>query len=237
MTEQVNACGQPLGPEVTAWSERARPGPTPVAGRYCRLEPVSVEQHAQALFESYMRAPDGRDWTYLFAERPESASKFRQYLTRLAASSDPLHYAIVDLATGRPVGTAALMRIDPAHGVIEIGYLVFSPLLKKTRAATEAMYLLMRRVFDELHYRRCEWKCDSLNAASRAAALRYGFAFEGVFRNASVYKGRSRDTAWFAIIDTQWPKIRAAFEHWLDPQNFDSAGMQRRPLALIREPL
>jgi RimJ/RimL family protein N-acetyltransferase len=151
------------------------------------------------------------------------------------AKTDPLHHAIIDVATGKAVGTAALMRIDPAHGVIEIGSIAYSPYLKRSRAGTEAMFLFMRRVFDELGYRRYEWKCDSLNAPSRRAAERYGFQYEGTFRQAIVYKGRSRDTAWFSIIDRDWPVIRAGFEQWLAPENFDAAGNQRRSLASLRQ--
>jgi RimJ/RimL family protein N-acetyltransferase len=205
-----------------------------MAGRYCRLEPVSVQWHEKDLFAAYMAAPDGRDWTYLFSDRPASESDFNAYLAKLEKSEDPLHFAIVDSATNRAIGTAALMRIEPAHGVIEVGSITFSPLLKKTRAATESMYLMMRRAFDELGYRRYEWKCDSLNAPSRAAALRYGFTFEGIFRQAIVYKGRSRDTAWFSITDTEWPRIRAAFEAWLAPGNFNADGRQKRSLSDLR---
>jgi RimJ/RimL family protein N-acetyltransferase len=202
--------------------------------RYCRLEPVDVQRHAADLFAAFMEAPDGRDWTYLFVERPETETLLRQYLATLAASEDPLHYVIVDAHTGRAVGTAALMRIDPMHGVIEVGHITFSPRMKKTRIGTEAMYLLMRLAFDELGYRRFEWKCDSLNAASRAAATRYGFTFEGIFRRAIVYKGRSRDTAWYSIIVEEWPRVRLAFETWLAPENFDGAGQQKRALPAIR---
>jgi RimJ/RimL family protein N-acetyltransferase len=203
-------------------------------GRYCRLEPVAVARHEADLFAAYLEAPDGRDWTYLFHERPTRPEEFHSYLTKLESSEDPLHFAIVDAQTGKAVGTAALMRIDPAHGVIEVGSITFSPRLKKTRAATESMYLLMRRVFDELGYRRYEWKCDSLNVPSRSAAERYGFTFEGIFRSAIVYKGRKRDTAWYSITNTEWPQVRAAFEEWLDPANFDDRGRQKRRLGELR---
>ena len=205
-----------------------------MTGRYCRLEPVNVQRHVHQLFDAYMQAPDGRDWTYLFADRPETLQDFNAYLAKLEKSEDPLHFTIIDSTTDQAVGTAALMRIEPAHGVIEVGSITFSPLLKKTRAATESMYLMMRRAFDELGYRRYEWKCDSLNAPSRAAALRYGFTFEGIFRQAIVYKGRSRDTAWFSITDAEWPRIRAGFEAWLDPTNFHADGKQRRSLSDLR---
>jgi RimJ/RimL family protein N-acetyltransferase len=234
VSEHLNAYGQPIGPPVEGWTERQLPQRVALAGRYCRITPIDVERYAPALFDAYMQAADGRDWTYLSLERPANLASCREYLTRNAASSDPLHYAIVDLASEEAVGTAALMRIEPVHGVIEIGYINFSPRLKKTQAGTEAMYLLMRYVFDELGYRRYEWKCDSLNAHSRAAATRYGFQFEGIFRQAIVYKGRSRDTAWYSIIDEEWPRIRAAFEAWLDPENFDVGGKQRHALAALR---
>ncbi len=237
--ERKNEHGQPTGPAVEAWTERARPLRTPMEGRYCRLEAVDVARHADGLFTAYMKAPDGRDWTYLFVERPADPGAFRAYLEKAAASNDPLHYTIVDTAGGKAVavGTAALMRIEPVHGVIEVGSITYSPQLKQTPAGTEAMYLMMRRAFDELGYRRYEWKCDSFNAPSRAAAKRYGFQFEGIFRQAVVYKGRSRDTAWFSITDREWPRVKAAFEGWLDPQNFDAGGRQKRSLAQIRESL
>ena len=232
MNDRKNQFGQPIGTAVPGWSERPRPQRSTLPGRYCRLEPVETDLHAADLFTAYMEAPDDRDWTYLFSERPHTPALFREYLTKLAMSEDPLHYAIIDEGTAKPVGTAALMRIEPIHGVIEVGAITFSPRLKRTRAATEAMYLLMRYVFDQLGYRRYEWKCDSLNAASRSAAGRYGFTFEGIFRRAIVYKGRSRDTAWFSMVAEEWPRIRAGFESWLDPDNFDDAGHQRRRLSI-----
>jgi RimJ/RimL family protein N-acetyltransferase len=232
MSDRKNQFDQPIGAAIPGWSERPRPPRDTLPGRYCRLEPVAVDLHAADLYAAYMEAPDDRDWTYLFAERPHTPAVFREYLTGLAASEDPLHYAIVDEGNAKPVGTAALMRIEPIHGVIEVGAITFSPRLKRTRPATESMYLLMRHVFDQLGYRRYEWKCDSLNAASRSAAGRYGFTFEGIFRRAIVYKGRSRDTAWFSIVAEEWPRIRAAFETWLDPDNFDDAGHQRRRLSI-----
>jgi RimJ/RimL family protein N-acetyltransferase len=237
VTSHRSAFGQPIGPPVAGWSQCRRPERTALTGRYCRVLPIDVERDAQALFGAYMQAPDGRDWTYLFHERPGSAALFREYLTTLAASTDPLHFAVIDVSSRLAVGTAALMRIQPDHGVIEVGSITYSPLLKSTRAGTEAMYLLMRYVFDELGYRRYEWKCDSLNAPSCAAARRYGFHFEGIFRQAIVYKSRSRDTAWFSIVDEEWPRIRAALETWLDPENFDATGQQHRALAAIREEL
>lgn len=234
MTARLNTFGQPVGPAVDGWSPRPRPQRTDMVGRYCRLEPVNVQRHGAELFAAYMEAPDGRDWTYLFAERPQSQEAFHAYLAKLEKSDDPLHFTIIDTEAGTAVGTAALMRIEPAHGVIEVGSITFSPRLQKTRAATESMYLMMRRAFDELGYRRYEWKCDSLNAPSRAAAARYGFTFEGIFRKAIVYKERSRDTAWYSITVDEWPRVRAAFEAWLDPANFSANGKQKRRLADLR---
>jgi RimJ/RimL family protein N-acetyltransferase len=230
----ANAYGQSVGPEVPGWTERARPSRAPITGAHCRIEPVNVERHAMELFDAYAEAPDDRDWTYLFADRPRDAVACRAYVEKLAASTDPLHYAIVDRASEKAVGTAALMRIEPMHGVIEVGSITYSPRIQRTCAGTEAMYLLMRHAFDDLGYRRYEWKCDSLNAPSMAAATRYGFVFEGVFRQAIVYKGRNRDTAWYAITDKEWPRVRAGFEAWLSPENFDATGAQRRSLAELR---
>ena len=231
----TNAYGQPIGPSVAGWSVRERPSRAPMVGRYCRLEPVDAERHAADLFDAYAEAPDDRDWTYLFADRPKDAPACHTYVETLAASTDPLHFAIIESANGQAVGTAALMRIEPAHGVIEVGAIAYSPLLKHTRAGTDAMYVMMRRAFDELGYRRYEWKCDTLNAPSHAAARRYGFTFEGIFRQAIVYKGRSRDTAWYSITDLEWPRVRAGLEAWLAPDNFDSTGAQRRSLGELRE--
>jgi len=172
-------------------------------------------------------------WTYLSAGPFTSFDDYLGWLRERARSDDPLFHTIVDSASGRAVGLAAYMRIDPPSGVIEVGHLSFSPLLQRTPAATEAMFLMMHRAF-ALGYRRYEWKCDALNAPSRAAAERLGFSFEGIFRNATIYKGRSRDTAWFSVIDREWPAIEAAFVRWLDPSNFDEAGNQRVRLTELR---
>ncbi|MBV9913883.1 MAG: GNAT family N-acetyltransferase [Sinobacteraceae bacterium] len=237
MSQRSNEYGQPIGVAVPDWTERPRPARVVLQGQYSRIEPVDVARHAADLFEAYMEAPDGRYWTYLFSERPEAAESFSAYLSNLSRSQDPLHYTILDAAANRAVGTAALMRIEPVHGVIEVGSITFAPRMQGTRIGTEAMYLLARYVFDELGYRRYEWKCDSLNAPSRRAALRYGFSFEGIFRQAILYKGRNRDTAWYSIISPEWPLLRAAFESWLQPTNFDEAGRQKRSLAEIRSAL
>ena len=230
--QRTNEFGQPLGPALPGWREREPPARTPMHGRWCRIEPVRHE-HAAQLWRAYDESPDQRDWTYLTAGPFADAVAFERHVERIAKSDDPLHHAIVDASTGDAVGTAALMRIDRANGVIEIGSIAYSRRLQNTTSGTEALYLFMRRVFDELGYRRFEWKCDDLNAPSRAAALRYGFTFEGVFRQAVVYKGRSRDTAWYSIVDRDWARLRDAYERWLAPENFDAAGRQKHRLAAL----
>jgi len=234
MNIRVNRYGQAIGPAVAGWSARPRPPRTELTGRYCRLEPVNSQRHSADLYAAYMEAPDDRDWTYLFDERPDRREDFDSYLRKLASSEDPLHFAIIASHSREALGTAALVRIEPVHGSIEVGYISFSPRLQQTAAGTESMYLLMQLAFDELGYRRYEWKCDSLNAPSRAAAERYGFSFEGIFRNAVIYKGRSRDTAWYSITEQEWPRVRSAFQAWLDPTNFDEHGRQRRRLQDLR---
>jgi len=237
MPQELNSFGQPVGSSLSGWAERPFPPLTPMLGRTCSLEPLDAERHATDLHAAYAEAPDGRDWTYMFVGPFAGLSDYVRYVSGEAAKRDPQHHVILDTATGKPVGTAALMRIDPPNGVIEVGHVTYSPRLKRSRAGTEAMFLLMTRVFDELKYRRYEWKCDSLNAPSRRAAMRYGFAYEGTFRQAIIYKGRNRDTAWYAMTDRDWPLVRAAFEHWLAPENFDPHGAQRRSLSDIRSDL
>jgi RimJ/RimL family protein N-acetyltransferase len=226
----TNQYGQPVGEPLSGWSARPRPPRTPIQGRFCRIEPLDPARHADDLIEVFRQAPDDRGWTYLSAGPFPEAAGHRAWIEQAAVSADPFYYAVVDQATGRALGTYALMRIDPANGVIEVGSVTFSHLLQRTPISTEAQYLLMRRVFDELGYRRYEWKCDSLNEPSRITAARLGFQYEGIFRQAVVYKGRTRDTAWFSILDSEWPARRAAFERWLAPENFDEARRQRRSL-------
>jgi RimJ/RimL family protein N-acetyltransferase len=205
-----------------------------MAGRFCTVEPLDPDRHAAQLFAAYAEDHDGRMWTYLPRGPYGSFDEYRAYAEAACRTDDPLVHTIVDNASGEAVGTASYMRIEPAVGVIEVGSITYSPRLQRTPAATEAMYLMMRRVFDELGYRRYEWKCDSLNAPSRAAAARLGFRYEGLFRQASITRGRNRDTTWFSVIDSEWPNLCAAFEHWLDPANFEPDGQQRRTLASFR---
>ncbi len=196
------------------------------------LEPVDPARHANDLFLASEGAP--ALWDYLAYGPFESRRAFTEWLKERAASDDPLFYAVVDRASSHAQGMASFMRIAPEHGVIEIGHIWFAPVLQRTRQATEAIYLLARHTFDDLGYRRLEWKCDSLNLPSRRAAERFGFVFEGVFRQHMVIKGRNRDTAWFSMLASEWPPIRAAFEAWLSPENFDEEGRQRRSLFEIR---
>ncbi|HJT09029.1 MAG TPA: GNAT family protein [Stellaceae bacterium] len=236
MTEQLNHLGQPIGRPLPAWQARPRPPRTAMDGRFCRVEPLDPSRHAADLLAANAEDRDGRNWTYLPYGPFARDDDYRQWMERVCRGEDPLFHAIVARDSGRAVGVASLMRIDPVNGVIEVGGINYSPRLQRRPAATEAMYLLMRRAFDELGYRRYEWKCDALNAPSRAAAARLGFRFEGIFRQAIVYKGRSRDTAWFSITDGEWPALKAAFERWLDPANFDESGRQKRRLAEFRSP-
>ena len=228
---RLNDFMQPIGEPVTDWQGARLPGREPLVGRYCRIERVDVERHVEDLYQAYSEAADGRDWTYLAVGPFQSLDAYREHLTKAAALTDPMHHAVIDLATGKAIGTLALMRIDTANGVIEVGHVTYSPRLKRTRIATEVMALLLKYVFEDLGYRRFEWKCDSLNGPSRAAALRYGFKFEGIFRQAIVYRGRSRDTAWFSIIDSEYPALRTGFAQWLDERNFDAQGNQIERLA------
>ncbi len=229
MTEFRNALGQPIGPSLAGWTERPRPPRTPIVGRYARIEPLSLE-HAAGLHAANAADTSGGMWTYMGYGPFATLDDYRQWVTTTGSGDDPLFHTIFDKATGKASGVASLMRIDMKNGVVETGHIAYAPALQKTRAATEAMFLLMRRVFDELGYRRYEWKCDALNAPSRRAAERLGFTFEGIFRQAMIYKDRNRDTAWFSIIDKEWPKLKIAYEAWLDPANFDAAGQQRQAL-------
>lgn len=221
-----NHLGQPIGDASADWVSPPLPEREPMLGRFCRLEPLDVDRHAADLHAANALDAEQRMWTYLPYGPFGSFEHYAAWLRAASESSDPLYFAIVSSQHARPVGVASFLRIAPASGSIEVGHLAYSPLLQQTSAATEAMFLMMRWAF-ELGYRRYEWKCDSLNAASRAAALRLGFTFEGVFRQATVYKGRNRDTAWYSIIDCEWPALQAAYLRWLAPENFDAQARQR----------
>ena len=233
MTTRENELGQPIGPEVPGWSPRPHPPQAVMQGRYCRVEPLDPSRHAPELHEANSLDRQGRMWTYLFSGPFASFDDYRAWMDAKQGSEDPLFFAFVDAASGRAVGLGSYLRIDSSNGTVEVGHLQFSPLMQRTAVATEAMYLMMKTAFG-LGYRRYEWKCDALNAGSRRAAERLGFRFEGIFRQAIVYKGRSRDTAWYSVIDKEWPALEAAFGAWLDPANFDAGGRQRRSLVELR---
>jgi RimJ/RimL family protein N-acetyltransferase len=219
-----------LGDEID-WVPALRPAPVELRGRTVLLRPLDAAADAEPLYAaSHPPTGDPAVWTYLFDGPYASPAALRTTLEIAEASADPLFFTIVPLAGERPAGYASLMRITPEHGSIEIGNVLFGTALQRTTAASEAIFLLARHAFDALGYRRLEWKCNALNAPSRAAAERFGFRFEGVFAQHLVVKGRNRDTAWYAITDSRWPAIRAAFEAWLAPENFDAAGSQRRSL-------
>ena len=223
-----------MSKDLAGWTPRPRPPRTAIEGRFVRVEPFHADRHVADLFEAYSLDAGGGLWTWMgYGPFPDFDS-YRDHAARVMSGDDPLFHAIVDLATGRAVGVASLMRISPEHGVVEVGHIAYSPLLQRKPGATEAMYLMARRVFDELGYRRYEWKCDSLNSPSRRAAERLGFRFEGTFRKHMIVKGRNRDTAWFAITDDEWPALRSAFERWIDPANFDREERQRRSLEAVR---
>ncbi|BBP00207.1 GNAT family N-acetyltransferase [Sulfuriferula nivalis] len=227
---------QPLGAAVPDWQPPPYPPHEIMTGRFCRLEPLNPARHAHSLFAAYQLDADGRNWTYLPYGPFADFSSYHNWLEHNYSSSDPQFYAIVDLATEAAVGVASYLRITPSSGSIEVGHLNYSPLLQRTPAATEAMYLLMQRAF-ALGYRRYEWKCNALNAPSRAAAQRLGLSFEGVFRQATVSKGHNRDTAWYAAIDQEWPALNAAFQQWLNPANFDAQGRQCITLSALTAPI
>lgn len=231
---RLNELGQPVGAALPTWNGAARPPRTPMAGRFCRLEPLDPDRHGADLFAAFAADAQGRNWTYLSHGPFAEEGAFQAWLRGTCQGEDPLFHAIVDTADGRACGFASYLRIAPDIGSIEVGYINLAPRLQRRPAATEAMYLMMARAFDELGYRRYEWKCDSLNAPSRSAAARLGFTYEGLFRQALVYKGRNRDTAWYAIIDSEWPALRRAFQAWLDPANFDHEGQQLQGLAALR---
>jgi RimJ/RimL family protein N-acetyltransferase len=222
---------RPIGPPIDADPAR-RPERVTLKGRWITLAPLTAEKHAEALFEgSNGDAERESVWTYLFDGPYRSLDEFRSNIELKARSADPLFFAVVDNSSGRAVGYQTLMRIDPANRVIEVGNIMYTPAMQRTPAATEAQYLFAAYVFDELGNRRYEWKCNNLNAPSKRAAERLGFTFEGVFRQHMIVKGRNRDTAWFSILDSEWPARKAAYQRWLSPDNFDAQGRQKLRLS------
>jgi len=223
-----------MSENLSHWTPRARPQAEVLEGRFVRLERLDPARHADGLFEASSVADAAERFRWLPEVPPTSRAEYRAWVAAKAQSPDPLFFAAIDRASGAVAGRQTLMRIDTTHGVAEIGNIYWGPEMARRPAATEALYLFARHIFDDLGYRRFEWKCNSENRPSRRAALRFGFRFEGLFRQHMVVKGRNRDTAWFAMIDAEWPPLRRAFEAWLAPGNFDDAGMQRRTLAALR---
>jgi RimJ/RimL family protein N-acetyltransferase len=223
--------GLPVGLRIDA-APAARPSRIRMQGRYVDLVPLHLD-HVSALYAGSHGEGGDALWPYLFPEPFPSESSFRDFIAQSIKSEDPLFFTILDRASGRPVGYATYMRITPEHRVIEVGNILFTPAMQRTPGGTEAMYLMARHVFEDLGYRRYEWKCNALNAPSRRAAERLGFSFEGIFRQHMIIKGRNRDTAWYAMLDTDWPARKTAFERWLSPDNFDAQGRQKHSLGAL----
>ncbi len=232
----LNPLGQPVGGVLDGWSAPPSPSRGSLVGCHCRVEPLDPARHAEDLYEATAADVEGRIWTYLSYGPFASRADLQTWAEAAAAREDRLFFALVDEADGRAAGVASYLRINPAVGSIEVGNICYPPRMQRTTAATEAMVLMMRNAF-ELGYRRYEWKCDRLNAASIAAAERLGFTFEGVFRQATIFRGRNRDTAWFAIVDRDWEALRSCYERWLAPDNFDADGAQRESLSTLTAPL
>lgn len=224
----------PMIRDLNEWTPRARPDHKVLDGRYCRLEPLDASRHGEQLLEASNVTDAAERFRWLFEYPPRNREEFQPWLDKAQASEDPLFFAVLDKSSGKAAGRQALMRIDTAHGVIEVGHVYWGPLMSRRPAATEALYLFAHYVFDELGYRRFEWKCHHMNEPSKQAAGRFGFKSEGVFRQHLVFKGGNRDTAWFSMIDGEWPALRRAYEAWLDPVNFDADGRQKQRLEDLR---
>ncbi|KAG1704911.1 hypothetical protein DVH05_004939 [Phytophthora capsici] len=230
----INEFGQPVGLALKDWSSPSFPPHTALEGRYCSLEPFQSRLHAHEIWTAQSKDSNGARWTYMPYGPFPTLEEFETWCANAEASRDPQFYALI--VNGHAVGFISYLRIDPSNGVIEVGNVFYSPALAKTRAATEVMYLLAANAF-QLGYRRFEWKCDSLNVPSRNAAARYGFTFEGTFRQVVVYKGRNRDTSWFSIIDRDWTGgLKNVFERWLEANNFDENGQQKLKLSDLTAP-
>jgi RimJ/RimL family protein N-acetyltransferase len=226
-----NSLGQPIGFSVESWQPSVHPQGSVKSGRLCRLEPIDIAGHSHDLFEAFLLDVNHHNWTYLPYGPFEHFEDFKGWLKTTCNNDDPCFFSVIDLLSGKAVGIASYLRITPNVGVIEVGHIHFSPLMQGSALSTEAMYLMMAIIFDNLGYRRYEWKCDSLNQPSCRAAQRLGFLFEGVFRQATLYKNRNRDTAWYSILDGEWPVIKLVFENWLKAENFDLEYNQKTSLS------
>ncbi len=231
MSEFNNELGQPIGFPVADWQACEHPRGAIMHGSLCRLEPIDIDQHSGDLFAAFSQDQDQRNWTYLPYGPFATVDDLHGWISSSCLGDDPCFFSVIDLETGKAVGVASYLRIEPGVGVIEVGHIHFSPLMQGKPISTEAMYLMMRQVFDVWGYRRYEWKCDALNRPSCAAAKRLGLMFEGIFRQATMYKQRNRDTAWYSILDSEWPAVKAVFENWLDAENFSADGAQKTSLS------
>jgi RimJ/RimL family protein N-acetyltransferase len=223
-----------MSADLKNWQPRPRPGREVMEGRYVRLEPLDAARHGEGLFEASSVVDAGERFRWLPDFPPQTRADFQPWLDKVQASEDPLFFTVIDKASGRIAGRQTLMRIDAANGVIEIGNIYWGPIISRRPAATEAQYLFMKYAFDTLGYRRYEWKCNNANLPSKRAAERFGFQFEGIFRQHLVVKGENRDTAWYSVIDTEWPALKRAYDAWLDPANYDAEGNQKRRLEDFR---
>ncbi len=231
----MNNLGQSIGFPIADWTSCLQPTKAALVGRCCTAEPIDPDRHAADLHQANCKDLDARIWTYLAYGPFDNQNEYTDWINQQCLGDDPVFYAIIDNDSNKAVGVASYLRLQPEVGVIEVGHINFSPELQKTVAATEAMFLMMNHVFDDLGYRRYEWKCDALNELSRRAASRLGFTYEGIFRQATMYKGRNRDTAWFAMIDQEWPALKQAFVQWLDPGNFGQDGAQKEQLSKLTQ--
>jgi len=231
MSQRINEFGQPIGEDVPDWKAVARPDRSTMEGRFCRIEGLNIERHLENLFEAFSEGDNDGLWTYMPVGPFATIKALKTWMESACQSEDPLFYALIEAETGKAVGIASYLRITPDFGVIEVGNIAFSPRLQKTPVATEVMFLMMQRVFNELGYRRYEWKCDNLNGPSKKAAARFGFTYDGKFDQAIVYKGRNRDTAWFSILDKDWLAVERGFQRWLAVGNFDADGQQKSRLS------
>jgi len=217
--------------DFSQWKGCQPPEAKILEGRTVRLEPLNGQKHGGDLYRDASKPEEAARFDYLAEQPPLTRADFDEFLHRAETSRDPLYFAVVDKATGRALGRQSFLRIEPKHGVIEIGHIYWGPMLRGRRQATEAQFLFADYVFNKLGYRRYEWKCNNANLASKKAALRFGFAFEGIFRQHMIVKGKNRDTAWFAIIDKDWLKLRPAYLKWLEDENFDAMGQQKQRLS------
>ncbi|EMJ97038.1 GNAT family N-acetyltransferase [Leptospira alstonii] len=233
---ELNESGQPIGILIENWITPKFPEKTVIDGKFCKLEPLNSVIHSKELFEANSLDIKGECWTYLPYGPFNTLLEYQNWVIEMQNLKDPAFYAIIDKISSKPIGVISFLRIDQEKGSIEVGHLNFSNLLKKTKIATEALYLMMNYAF-ELGFRRYEWKCNSLNIPSRIAAQRYGFSYEGAFRQHAINKGRNRDTAWYSIIDSEWKSIKEAFEKYFKNNNFDESGNQKVSLSSLTKPL